>query len=170
VLNSARQAFEPILDRLPSPLVDTAMVRALGLARIPMIAFCRPRVLESGPRTEIVIPLTWRTKNHLNCMYFGALAVGADLAVGFVGMKAIHASGEKVSLIFKDFKAEYTRRATGDVHFVCDQGPEVDELVQQAISCEERVERCIDVVATVPSESDEPVANFQLTLSLKRRP
>ena len=40
-------------------------------------------------------------------------------------------------------------------------------LVAQAGATEERVERQVEVIATVPSLSDEPVARFKLTPSLE---
>ena len=48
-------------------------------------------------------------------------------------------------------------------------GKEIAELVAQAAATDQRVERQLDVIATVPSLSDEPVAKFKLTISLKRR-
>lgn len=53
--------------------------------------------------------------------------------------------------------------------FICDQGKEIAELVAKAVVSDERVERQLEVVATVPTLSDEPVARFKLTLSLKKR-
>lgn len=73
-------------------------------------------------------------------------------------------------MVFKNFQAEFLKRAEGDVHFICDQGKEISELVAQAAASDERVERQVEVIATVPTLSDEPVARFKLTLSLKRRP
>ena len=75
---------------------------------------------------------------------------------------------EKISFIFKDFNAEFYRRATADVYFSCDQGNEIAALVKAALSSTQRVEMTLDAIATVPSENDEPVARFRLTLSLKR--
>ena len=51
--------------------------------------------------------------------------------------------------------------------FICNQGKEIAELVAKAVASDERVERQLDVFATVPSLGDEPVARFKLTLSLK---
>ena len=84
-------------------------------------------------------------------------------------MYLIRQQPARISMVFKDFQAEFLKRAEGDVDFICDQGKEIAELVALAAASDERVERQIDVVATVPSISDEPVARFKLTLSLKRR-
>lgn len=150
---------------------ETLGVRIFAWWKIPILGFCSPTIIDlSAERVEVKIPLGWRTRNHLRSMYFGALAVGADTAVGLIAMNRIKASGKRVDLIFKDFKASYHRRAEGPVHFICDSGREVTELVNAALASSERVQKPIRARAIVPSiNPDEVVAEFELTLSLKRR-
>jgi acyl-coenzyme A thioesterase PaaI-like protein len=145
-------------------------LKAFSLAKIPMLAFVSPSLAAwDEEQTVIKIPLSWRTKNHLGCMYFAALAAGADLAAGFAAMSEIRASGAKVSLIFKDLQANFLKRAEGDVLFTCREGAAIKALVEKALTSGERVELPIPVVATVPAKlGDDPVATFTLTLSLKR--
>ena len=100
-------------------------------------------------------------------MYFGVLATGADLAGGLVAMKEITDSKQKVALSFKDFHAEFLKRAEGDVHFVCTQIPELKKFVAEVIASGERMNFPVNIVAIVPSEGLAPVAKFILTLSLK---
>ncbi len=149
---------------------ETAVLRAFALAKIPLLAWIRPTVVElSEERCEIRIPLSRRTRNHLWSMYFGVLCAGADLAGGYIAMRQIQKSGRKVTFVFKDFQAEFLKRAEGDVHFICEQGQALAALVQRAIDEPgARVEEAVAVVATVPSKlGDEPVARFELTISLK---
>jgi hypothetical protein len=86
-------------------------------------------------------------------------------------MRLIHTEAEgKVALIFKDFHADFLKRAEGDVRFTCEQGREIRALVRKALASGERESLPVHVTATVPSKlGDEPVAQFTLTLSLKRR-
>ena len=103
-------------------------------------------------------------------MYFGALCAGADLAGALTAMRRIDASGRRISLIFKDVKAQFFKRAEGDVHFCCEDGEAVAGLVGRVIASGEREELPVRIVATVPEKmGSEPVAEFVLTLSLKRR-
>lgn len=103
-------------------------------------------------------------------MYFGALCAGADLAGALTAMRRIEVSGRKISLIFKDVKAQFHKRAEADVLFDCEDGGAVDDLVRRAIESGEREELPVRIVATVPEKlGSEPVAEFILTLSLKRR-
>ena len=141
-----------------------------GLMRIPLILFCRPKVVNiSDTRLEVKIKLNRRTKNHLNSMYFGVLSVGADVTCGFMAMKLINKSQSRISLIFKDFHADFLKRAEGDVHFICEDGLAIQNLIELCEQTAERQNLPVNITATVPSISNEPVAEFKLTLSLKKR-
>ncbi len=160
-----------LLKLLPKDLQETALLRLFGFVKIPMLFLASPKVLElSNERAEVMIPLNRMTRNHLRSMYFGVLAIGADCAGGVIAMKLIEGSGEDVSLIFGEFHAKFLKRAEGDVHFSCDEGKAVQELVKKAIETGVRQSLPVKVVATVPSKSgNEPVAEFTLLLSLKKR-
>jgi acyl-coenzyme A thioesterase PaaI-like protein len=160
-----------ILNRIPPKYRDTAMIRLFGIMKVPMLFWIRPSVVElSDKRCEIKIPLTRRTKNHLNSMYFGVLACGADCAGGLSAMKQIEQSGKKVSLAFKEFDAKFLKRPEGDTHFICDQGEEIQEFVQKVLASDERHNMPVKITATCPSKlGDEPVAEFTLILSLKKK-
>jgi acyl-coenzyme A thioesterase PaaI-like protein len=146
------------------------LIRLFGLTKVPMIWYCRPKVIEhTDEKIEIKIPLKRRTKNHLGSMYFGVLAVGADITGGFLAMDPIQESGRKIALIFKDFKADFLKRPEGDVHFICNDGLAIKELVDTVANSTERHNYKLNIEAVVPSISSEVVAKFELTLSLKDR-
>ncbi len=150
-------------------LKETALVRLLGL-RIPMILFVAPRVLSlDADGCDLEIPLTWRTRNRLiGAMYFGALCVGADLAGGLPAAKIMLSRYPKMKLVFGDMRAEFLKRADGDVVFRNRDGRRVADAVERAAASGERVTIPLDVVATVPRRyGDEPVARFAMSLSLK---
>jgi hypothetical protein len=150
-------------------LKETALVRLLGL-RIPMILFAGPRVLSlDDAGCDLEIPLGWRTKNRLiGAMYFGALCVGADLAGGLPAARIMLARHPGMRLVFADMRAEFLKRADGDVLFRNRDGPRIVEAVGRAAASGERVTIPLEVTATVPKRyGDEPVARFALSLSLK---
>ena len=150
---------------------ETFSLYWIGLTKIPLLFYVGVKVAELSPERMVVrIPLRRRTKNHLGSMYFGVLCAGADCAVGVFAMHLIKKQPENIALVFKDFEAQFLKRPEDDVDFCCSQGKEIAELVAQAAASGERVEKQFEVVATVPSISDEPVARFKMTLSLKKRP
>ena len=144
------------------------LIQIFGITKVPMIWYCRPKVIEhTDEKIEIKIPLKRKTKNHLGSMYFGALAVGADITGGFLAMNPIQESGRKINLIFKDFKADFLKRPEGDVHFICNDGLAVRELVEKVAKSSDRHNFKLNIDAIVPSISSEIIAKFELTLSLK---
>ncbi len=150
---------------------ETLKLRLFTYLKIRLIYYLRPVVLRLDQDVcQIKIPLTKRSMNHLSSMYFGALATGADLAGGLMVMWGIQRTGKKISFVFKDFQAEFLKRATDDVVFTCTQGALIKSLVDRAASSYDRVEETLDVIAVVPSVSmDEPIARFKLTISLRQR-
>ncbi len=150
----------------------TAFTRYFGWRQIRLVAFVNPKVLvNDDERTEVVIPLNWVTRNHLDAMYFGVLMTGADLAGGLTAMQQIRSSGKRVDLLFKDAAAKFHKRVEGDCHFHCDDGRAVAAAVDEAITTKKRVNLPLRIRALVPDRlSEEVAAEFTLTLSLKYRP
>lgn len=160
-----------VMDYLPIEARETARVWLFGLTKVPMLFWLRPKVVElSDQRCVVMLPLNRKTKNHLNSMYFGALAAGADCAGGLMAMMLIHQSGKKIALSFKDFKADFLKRAEGDTYFTCHQGEEIRQFVDRVIVSGERENLPVKITATCPKKlGNEPVVEFELTLSLKRK-
>jgi len=160
------QAKKLIFDRARA----TIALRLFGFFKIPMMFYVRPSVTEiSDERVVVRIPLRRRTRNHIGSMYFGALGVGADCAVGALAMHLIKHQPKKVSMIFKNFSAEFLKRAEGDVDFCCSQGNEIAKLIAVVAASGERDEIMVDVIATVPDQGNEPVATFKMALSMKKQ-
>ena len=84
-------------------------------------------------------------------------------------MKYIRASKFNISLIFKDFHADFLKRAEGDVHFICAEGSAIRALIQKSEETGERESMPIHIISWVPSISPDPIAKFILTLSIKKK-
>ena len=147
----------------------TLFIRFFGLTKVPMILYCKPTVLHiDSDSVTVKIPLLRRTKNHVGSMYLGALSVGADITSAMLALDVIKSSKKKIIPIFKDFHADFLKRAEGDVYFKCNDGIKIKELISKVISTGNRHSMPVNVTAYVPEKNgDNPVANFILTLSLK---
>ena len=149
--------------------LDTLKLWALGFFKIPMIFYVSPSVVElDDHRCVIKIPLSRRTQNHWGTMYFGALSVGADCAGGTLAWKLAKDKYKgKVSIIFKDFYAEFFKRPEGHTYFTFEDGDKILQAMETAIQSGERQNIPVTIIATIPSKETDPVAKFRLTLSLK---
>ncbi|HVR38131.1 MAG TPA: DUF4442 domain-containing protein [Thermoanaerobaculia bacterium] len=150
---------------------ETLGVRLWALRNVFLLYFVKPRVLEVNEQRCVVrIPLNWRTENHLKSMYVGTLCIGADVAGGLISFHLMQKRGVKLAFVFKDMNCQFLKRADGDVHFTNVDGPAIQGMVERAITTGERAETIVHVVATVPKKyGDEPVAKFEMTLSVKKR-
>ena len=103
-------------------------------------------------------------------MYFGALSIGAELAVGAPMAFLIATRRSRVQFIFKDFQADFLRRADGHVRFVCSELAALAAQLEKAESSQnsERFSQTYPVLAYCKS-SVEPIAKFAVTISVKER-
>lgn len=138
----------------------------LGLFKIPMVGFVRPKLIALNDQEAIVeIKLRRRTKNHLNSMYFGALAVGADLAAGLHTFYFADAVKGKLSFAFKAMHAEFYKRAESAVYFESRDAALIQAAISESVEFGERVNRVVDVLAY--DAQRELVASFKMTVSIK---
>lgn len=81
----------------------------MGIIKIPLIGYVKPRLLIlDDHQVQVKIKLRRRTKNHLQSMYFGSLAVGADVAAGIHAFYFAKKTGVHVSFAFKSVNGEFT--------------------------------------------------------------
>lgn len=148
------------------------MVRLWSIRNVFLLWLVAPKVVDlTDERCVVRIPLSWRTRRHdIRAMYLGALCMGADVAAGLIAFRITADRRARVSFVFKDLRAEFLKRAEGDVDFTNEDGSVVQELIARALETGERQEATVRVTATVPKQlGSEPVARFDLTLSVKKR-
>lgn len=135
--------------------------------KVPLIGYVKPKILSIDDEKVIVkIKLRRKTKNHLNSMYFGALAIGADVAGGLHSFYFADKLGQKISFAFKTFKAEFLKRPEEDVIFINKEGQLVKKALEQSMQSKERVNQNIHIEAFT-AKSKEKVADFILEMSVK---
>ena len=145
-------------------------LKLISFWKIPLLFYCRPKIIFLDEKTiKVKIKLKRKVKNHLGSMYLGALTIGADITAGYFAFHFLQLHKKKISLIFKDFHADFYKRAMGDVQFTCDMGSDIKEMINKSVKNPERVNLAVAVSATVPSISDEIIARFILTLSVKTK-
>ena len=142
-----------------------------GLTQVRLIHYCRPKIVDvNAEGVTLFMPLDRRTRNHVRSMYIGAMVVGVDMVTGFTALLKIRESKRNVILIFKDLKANFLKRAEGDIHYICSEGKAIAAAVEETIITGDRVNLPVPVIATVPDKfGDEPVAEFIITLSMKEK-
>lgn len=144
----------------------------IGLLKIRMIGFVRPRMVEmSATRAVLRVKLRRRTKNHFNSMYLGALMVGSELIAGLPIFYMARQLKMNLSLVFKNTTADFIKRPDYDVFFVCEPMEEIEELLEALQNTKERITKDIKVYAytNYNTPNEELVAQFTYGLSVKNK-
>lgn len=142
-----------------------------GRFKVPLIGHVKPKLITIDDQKIVVkLPLNRRSKNHLNSMYFGSLAIGADLAGGLHSFYHAKLANIKISIAFKSFHAQFLCRPECDVYFICEEGETVKAMIEEAKRTGQRVNKPVRVKAvTHYFEQPKEVADFSLELSIKER-
>lgn len=140
-----------------------------GHFKVALIGYLKPKLITLTDQDIVIrLKLNRRSRNHLHTMYFGALAIGADLAAGLHAFYHADKLKTKVSLVFKSFQAQFLRRPETDVYFVCHMGDTVKTMIEETSASGLRINKPISVKAyTDYPICNEQVADFVLELSLK---
>ncbi|HAU0640961.1 TPA: PaaI family thioesterase, partial [Legionella pneumophila] len=118
--------------------------------KVALIGYLKPKLIQLTDNEIVVrLPLTRRSRNHLHSMYFGALAVGADIAGGLHGFYHAKQAKCKVSLAFKSFQAQFLRRPESDVYFICTEGDVVKKMIEESKKSGERINKPIHIKAYI---------------------
>lgn len=134
-----------------------------------MISYAGPKLIKLDDNECIVkLKLKRRTKNHLGSMYFGALAIGADVVGGVHAFYFAQKLKKKVSLAFKSLHVDFLKRPEKDVYFVFKEGQHVQKMLQDSLVQKQRINKVLDITAYIDyNQTPEEVATFKLELSVK---
>jgi Domain of unknown function (DUF4442) len=147
----------------------TWMIRLFCLLRIPLLAFCWPKIERIDSQVaEVSLPLNFLTRNHVRSMYFGALAMGAELSTAIRLLQRMKNEKLPLGFIFKDASFEFLKRAESHVVFHIEQVSAVDDLIKTALASEARVDKTISGWAYSRKNPNEILMKYSVTLSIKK--
>lgn len=82
---------------------------------------------------EIRLSRNWFNKNPFRSVYFAVLQMAAEVSTGVMAMTFIQGITPGVSMLVIRSGSEFYKKATGKLRFICTDGAEVRQAVNQAI-------------------------------------
>jgi len=109
----------------------TSSINRYLFFKLPSAWWCGVRLASISTKSaQVTIKHKWFNQNPFKSIYFAAQAMAAELATGVLVMHQIHDSGKKISMLVAESNAVFTKKATGKITFICEDGL----LAQQAIA------------------------------------
>lgn len=136
------------------------------LFKLPSAIFWRLKIKKlDAEACEVSIPYFWRSQNPFNSIYFAALAGAAELSTGALCQLSMAGKG-KFSMLVVDFRAEYFKKADQLITFSCNQGKELESIINQLQPGESNK---LTMISTGFTKDGEMVARFYVTWSFKKK-
>ena len=102
--------------------------------KLPSAFLCGVRVKEINNEVcKATVTHRWINQNPFNSMYFAVQAMAAELTTGALVMNQIQQSGKKISMLVANNKSSFSKKATGKITFICNEGILVKESIAKAI-------------------------------------
>jgi len=140
----------------------------LLLKDLPSAFFCGTRIKSIDEKQcEIKIRLNWFNKNPFKSMFWAAQGMAAELTTALMLKDKIEKTGYDVSMLMISNKANYYKKATGTIIFKCNQGNEIDNIINELISSQ--TPQTILLSSAGINNNDVVVSKFTFEWSLKIR-
>ena len=136
------------------------------LFKLPLGYLSGMRV-QSITQTNSVVKIThnWINQNPFKSMFWAAQGMAAELSTGVLIMQAIKQTNKKVSMLVIHQEANFYKKATGTILFICADGKKIKKAIETAIQTEEV--QLITLTAEGKNNAGTVVSAFSFQWSLK---
>jgi len=115
--------------------ISVSKLNKFLLFKLPSAFICGVRVKQiDDTMCMVTVKHRWINQNPFNSMYFAVQAMAAELSTGALVMNHIQKSDKKISMLVASNKANFTKKATGTITFICKDGHLAEKTIREAIA------------------------------------
>jgi len=158
-MNSSQQKFFKLANH-------PFKFRMYLLFKLPAAFFSGIKVKEIDEEKCVTsVPYKWLTQNPFRSVYFASLAMAAEMSTGAIALGNVYKRTPSISMLVTKMEATYFKKASGTIFFTCEQGKEIELMIDEAVETGEG--KSIVAKSTGKNKSGEVVAEFLFTWSFK---
>lgn len=160
--------MNPQFQFIKRHLTNPIKFRIFLLTSLPAAFFAGLKVEQlSEERAAISVRQKWFNKNPFHSIYFGVLAMAAEVSTGILCMSSLYKRKPAVSMLVIKNEGFFYKKAIGKIVFTCTDGALVNDAVEQSIRTGEGV--TVECNSKGVNEKGEVVAEFNFTWSFKAK-
>ena len=115
--------------------ISVSKLNKFLLFKLPSAFICGVRVKQiDNTMCMVTVKHRWINQNPFNSMYFAVQAMAAELSTGALVMNHIQKSDKKISMLVASNKANFKKKATGRISFICKDGHLAERTIREAIA------------------------------------
>ncbi len=136
--------------------------------KLPAAYFTGVRTKELNENSCVVtVKHRWVNQNPFKSMFWAVQGMAAELTTGALVMKKIKENGKKISMLVASNNASFTKKATGRITFVCNEGHKIDNAIIKAIETGEGQTVWLNANGINKDGVEVSSFNFEWTLKVK---
>jgi hypothetical protein len=116
---------------------------------------------------KVSVKHRWINQNPFKSMYWAVQGMAAELTTGALVMSKIKNCGMPISMLVAHNKATFTKKATGRITFICEDGLKVDDAIAKAITTNEGQTIWMTSVGTNNEGVVVSTFNFEWTIKVR---
>lgn len=137
--------------------------------KLPSAWICGVRVRAINDRScTVSVKHRWLNQNPFNSMFWAVQGMAAELATGAMMIGYIKESGKKISMLVANNNASFTKKATGRITFVCNDGDLIKAAIDKAVETGDGQTFWMKSVGTNKDGVVVSTFNFEWTIKLKK--
>ena len=114
--------------------VSSQKLNSFLMFKLPSAWLCGVRVKEIDQNHCITgVTHRWINQNPFNSLYFAVQAMAAELSTGAMVMTAIRQSGKPISMLVAQNNARFSKKATGKISFICNDGNLISTAIEETL-------------------------------------
>ncbi len=144
-------------------------VNLFNMLKLPAAYFTGIRVKKIDESScTVTVKHRWVNQNPFKSMFWAVQGMAAELTTGALILGKIKTSGRNISMLVLNNNATFTKKATGRLSFICNDGHKIDEAISKSIETGEGQTVWMQSVGTNSDGIQVSTFNFEWTLKVKK--
>ncbi len=138
------------------------------LLKLPSAWLCGVRVKKiDSTSCTVSVKYRWINQNPFNSMFWAVQGMAAELTTGALVTGYIRDSRRRISMLVANNNATFTKKATGRITFVCNDGHLVEDAIRKTIETGEGQTVWMKSTGTNKEGVEVSTFNFEWTVKVK---
>ena len=138
------------------------------ITKLPLTFLSGIKAIElSSDSATTTVKYCYLNTNPFKSIYYGVLAMTAELSTGVLAIFSIAKHEESISLLVIESNGKFHKKATGTIQFTCNDGALFQEEIERCIG--EKIPVTVSASTKGYNEQNELVCEYTFTWSFKLR-
>lgn len=112
-----------------------AKINSFNFFKLPAVWWTGVRVKSiDDKRCVVTVKHRWINQNPFKSMFWAVQGMAAELSTGAMVIDKIKASGKKISMLVANNNANFSKKATGRLTFICEDGHLIGDAIENTLA------------------------------------